>query len=149
VFGRHQDPASQYSAVIPRFITAMREGRAPTIFGSGEQSRDFTHIDDVVTANLLAMLAPAAACGVVNIACGRSHSLNTTVAILNRLLGSDIEPIHAAARPGDVERSWADISRATELLGYTPGVDFQQGLRVALENYEDAERAAAIGSAHR
>jgi nucleoside-diphosphate-sugar epimerase len=149
VFGRHQDPTSQYSAVIPRFITALREGRAPTIFGTGEQSRDFTHIDNVVTANLLAMEAPGASGRVFNIACGRSHSLNTTVAILNRLLGSDIEPIHSAARPGDVERSWADISRATEILGYTPAVDFQHGLRVALENYEDAERAAAIGSAHR
>jgi nucleoside-diphosphate-sugar epimerase len=135
VFGRHQDPASMYSAVIPRFIAAMQEGRSPTIYGSGEQSRDFTHVDDVVTANLLAMDAPAAAGGVFNVACGKQHSLNKLVEILNRLLETEVEPVRAPARPGDVDRSWADIGRAREGLGYTPEIDFEQGLRRALASY--------------
>ena len=149
IFGRHQDPASEYSAVIPRFITAMREGRSPTIYGTGEQSRDFTHIDNVVAANLLAMDAPEAMGRVLNIACGTSHSLNDIVDVLNRLLGAEIEAVHAAPRPGDVARSWADISLAEEVLGYVPAVDFEHGLRLTVEAHEDAERVAAIDSAHR
>jgi nucleoside-diphosphate-sugar epimerase len=148
IFGRQQDPASQYSAVIPRFITAMREGRSPTIYGTGEQSRDFTHIDNVVAANLLAMDAPDAAGHVLNIACGTSHSLNDIVDVLNRLLGTDIEAVHAAPRPGDVARSWADISLAEEVLGYVPAVDLERGLRLTIEAFEDAERLAAIDSGH-
>jgi nucleoside-diphosphate-sugar epimerase len=148
IFGRQQDPASQYSAVIPRFIAAMREARSPTIYGTGEQSRDFTHIDNVVAANLLAMDAPDAAGHVLNIACGTSHSLNDIVDVLNRLLGTDIEAVHAAPRPGDVARSWADISLAEEVLGYVPAVDLEQGLRLTIEAFEDAERVAAIDSAH-
>jgi UDP-glucose 4-epimerase len=147
VFGQHQDPGSEYSAVIPRFITAMRDGRSPTIYGTGEQSRDFTHIDNVVAANLLAMDATAASGRVLNIACGVAHSLNDTVEVLNRLLGAEIEPVHAAPRPGDVDRSWADISLAAEVLGYVPAVDFEQGLRLTLDSHEDAERGAALGSA--
>jgi UDP-glucose 4-epimerase len=135
VFGKHQDPASQYSAVIPRFITAMRQGRAPMIYGSGEQSRDFTHVGDVVAANLLAMDAPGATGGVFNVACGNHYSLNQLVDILNGLLGSDIEPIHSSPRPGDVEHSWADIQLARELLGYAPSTDFEQGLRLTLAAY--------------
>ena len=149
IFGRHQDPASEYSAVIPRFITAMREGRSPTIYGTGEQSRDFTHIDNVVAANLLAMDAPDAAGRVLNIACGTSHSLNDIVDVLNRLRGADIEAVHAAPRPGDVARSWADVSLAEEVLGYVPAVDLEQGLRLTLNAYEDAERVAAIDGAYR
>jgi nucleoside-diphosphate-sugar epimerase len=139
VFGRYQDPASQYSAVIPRFITAMRDGRPPLIYGSGDQSRDFTHIDNVVAANLLAMDAPDAWGGVFNIACGEDHSLNELVEILNRLLDRDLEPIHAARRPGDVQRSWADISRAEQVLGYVPEVDFEEGVRRTIAAYEEAE----------
>ena len=135
VFGRNQDPASMYSAVIPRFIAAMQEGRSPTIYGSGEQSRDFTHVDDVVTANLLAMDAPAAAGEVFNVACGKHHSLNQLVEVLNGLLDTEIEPVRASARPGDVDRSWADIGLARRALGYTPEVDFKQGLRRALSSY--------------
>jgi UDP-N-acetylglucosamine/UDP-N-acetyl-alpha-D-glucosaminouronate 4-epimerase len=136
VYGRNQDPASEYSAVIPRFIAAMRDGRAPTIFGSGEQSRDFTHVDDVVAANLRAMQAPEARGEVLNIACGNPHSLNELVEVLNRVLGSDIEPVRAAPRKGDVDRSWADVSRAERVLGYTPTVDFEQGLRRTLESFQ-------------
>jgi UDP-glucose 4-epimerase len=138
VFGRRQDPASEYSAVIPRFIAAMREGTPPTIFGTGEQSRDFTHIDDVVAANLRAMEASGASGEVLNIARGQPHSLNELVAALNRLLDSQIEPVHAQARPGDVDRSWADISRARELLGYEPAVSFEEGLHRTLEAFEAA-----------
>ena len=148
VFGKHQDPASQYSAVIPRFIAAMREGRAPTIYGSGEQSRDFTHVDDVVSANLLAMETPAASGGVFNIACGTSHSLTELVVILNRLLDSDIQPIHVSPRPGDIERSWADIGLAREVLDYEPRVDLEQGLQRTLTAYSEdiaLRRSAAIG----
>jgi nucleoside-diphosphate-sugar epimerase len=138
VFGRRQDPASQYSAVIPRFITAMRAGQAPTIYGTGRQSRDFTHIDNVVAANLLAMGAPDAWGQVFNVACGTPHSLNELVELLNRILGSEIEPEHGGPRPGDVERSWADISRAEKVLGYEPVVDFEQGLRMTVESFDEA-----------
>jgi UDP-N-acetylglucosamine/UDP-N-acetyl-alpha-D-glucosaminouronate 4-epimerase len=135
VFGKHQDPASQYSAVIPLFIMAMRDGRAPTIYGSGEQSRDFTHVGDVVAANLLAMETPAAAGGVFNIGCGTHHSLKDLVKSLNQLLDTDIQPIHASPRAGDVEHSWADIRLAREVLGYVPEVDLEQGLQRTLEAY--------------
>ena len=148
VFGRNQDPASQYSAVIPRFISAMRDGRSPTIHGTGRQSRDFTHIDNVVAANVLAMDAPGASGRVFNVACGSHHSLNELVEILNRLLSSEIEPFHTSRRPGDVERSWADISQARTVLGYSPIVNFEQGLRLARDAYEErarSDRAAAVG----
>jgi nucleoside-diphosphate-sugar epimerase len=139
VYGRRQDPASEYSAVIPRFVAAMRDGRPPTIFGSGEQSRDFTHIDDVVAANIRAMEAPEAGGGIFNVACGSPHSLNELVEVLNRLLGSEIEPVRAPPRRGDVERSWADISRAEDVLGYTPTVDLEQGLRRTLASFEETQ----------
>jgi len=145
VFGRHQDPASMYSAVIPRFVLAMRQGQAPTIYGDGEQSRDFTHVDDVVAANVLAMDAPGASGGVFNVACGTHHSLNELVELLNGLLETDVEPIHTSPRAGDVERSWADIGLARDLLGYAPTVDFEHGLRRTLADAGAwaAERASA------
>lgn len=148
VFGRNQDPASLYSAVIPRFIVAMQEGRSPTIYGSGEQSRDFTHVDDVVAANILAMDAKDASGGAFNVACGNHHSLNQLVQTLNQLLETDIAPHHTSARPGDVERSWADIGLARQTLGYAPKVDFEQGLRRALASYgadTGAPRTATMG----
>jgi nucleoside-diphosphate-sugar epimerase len=143
VFGRHQDPASQYSAVIPRFIAAMRAGRAPTIYGTGEQVRDFTHVENVVAANVLAMDAPDVSGSVLNVGCGTYHSLNALVEILNRLLGTEVEAVHSPARPGDVERSWADISLAEKLLGYRPSVDFENGLRLTIEQLAAAGDAAA------
>lgn len=149
VFGRHQDPTSQYSAVIPRFIAAVREGRAPTIYGSGEQSRDFTHVDDVVAANILAMDAPGASGRVFNIACGTHHSLKELVTTLNRLLDSDVEPVHAPRQAGDVEHSWADIGLAREVLGYVPERDFEEGLRRTLASYPEdmaARRSAMVES---
>jgi UDP-glucose 4-epimerase len=136
VFGPRQDPWSQYSAVIPRFISLMRNGEAPEIFGDGEQSRDFTYIDDVVQANLLAMDAPEAAGRAYNIASGREHSLNGLVAILNRLLRTHIEPTYGSRRRGDVRHSLADIGLARRYLGYEPAMDLETGLVRTLAAYE-------------
>jgi UDP-glucose 4-epimerase len=143
VFGRRQDPFSQYSAVIPKFIIAMRDGTAPTIYGDGTQSRDFTHIDDVVAANLLALDAAEAAGGIYNIACGRQISLNDLVAELNALLGTAIDADHVAPRPGDVLHSRADVGRAERELGFSASVDFAEGLRRTIEAYEPSARASA------
>ncbi len=138
VFGPRQDPKSQYSAVIPKFIVALQQGQAPEIFGDGEQSRDFTFIDDVVQANLLALDAPEARGRAFNVACGRQRSLNDLVRILNRVLETDVKAIHCAPRPGDVKHSLADISRARKYLGYEPAVDFEVGLRRTAEAYRGA-----------
>jgi nucleoside-diphosphate-sugar epimerase len=129
VFGERQDPLSGYAAVIPRFIRLMLDGRSPTIFGDGEASRDFTHVENVVEANLAAADAPAAAGRVMNIAVGSAHTLNELVGTLQRLLDSDVEPGYGPPRPGDVSESLADISLARELLGYEPRVEFEEGLQ--------------------
>jgi UDP-glucose 4-epimerase len=143
VFGRRQDPFSQYSAVIPKFITAMQAGQAPTIFGDGTQSRDFTHIDDVVAANLAALDAPAAAAGrIYNIACGRQVSLNELVVQLNEILGTSLEAEYLDPRPGDVKHSLADVGLAERELGFTAAVQFSQGLRRTIEAYEAADAAS-------
>ena len=142
VFGRRQDPFSQYSAVIPKFITAMQAGLAPTIYGDGTQSRDFTHVDDVVAANMLALEAPTAAGRIYNIACGRQVSLNELVAQLNDILGTQLEADYLAPRPGDVKHSLADVSRAEQELGFTAAVAFDQGLRRTIEAYEPSPQAS-------
>lgn len=136
VFGRRQDPFSEYSAVIPKFVTAMRAGRRPIVFGDGSQSRDFTHIDDIVGANLLALRAPAAAGRVLNVACGVRHALNDLVAELNALLGTELEPEYEPGRLGDVQHSQADITAAGDVLGFRPSIPFGEGLRRTLEHYE-------------
>jgi UDP-glucose 4-epimerase len=128
VFGERQDPLSGYAAVIPKFIRTMLDGRPPTIFGDGETSRDFTHIENVVEANLAAAVEPAAAGRVMNIAVGSSHTLNELVGMLQRLLGSDLEPEYGPSRPGDVSESLADVSLARELIGYEPSVELEEGL---------------------
>ncbi len=129
VFGPRQDPASTYAAVIPRFITSVLSGEAPTIYGDGGQTRDFTFVDNVVGANLAACEAPKAACGkVFNIACGERISLLDILEIVYGLAGKRVKPRFEAARPGDVRDSLADISRAKELLGYDPKVGFAHGL---------------------
>jgi len=135
VFGPRQDPDSQYSAVIPLFITAMLAGRRPTIYGDGGQSRDFTYIANVVHGNLLAADAPDVAGRVLNVANGRNTTLLELIAALNRLLGTAIEPVHAAPRVGDVRESLADITRARQLLAYEPQVDFDAGLRRSIDYY--------------
>ncbi|MBO9308325.1 MAG: SDR family oxidoreductase [Chloroflexi bacterium] len=134
VFGPRQDPNSPYSAVIPIFVKAMLEGKQPTIFGDGTQSRDFTYIENVVQGNLLACQADARVAGqVINLACGESINLLDLIAAINALLGTQIEPIFAEPRPGDVKHSCADIGRARELLGFAPSVSFEEGLRRTLE----------------
>ena len=135
VYGPHQDPQSVYAAVIPKFITAMLEGQRPTIFGDGEQSRDFTFIDDVVGANLLACTAPEASGHALNVACGGRYSLNELVRVLNGILGTSIEPVYADERPGDVKHSQADISAARRILAYEPSHTLEQGLRKTIEWY--------------
>jgi nucleoside-diphosphate-sugar epimerase len=129
VFGERQDPLSGYAAVIPKFIRMMLDGQSPTVFGDGKTSRDFTHVENVVEANLAAAVEPAAAGRVMNIAVGSSHTLNELVDALRRLLDSDLEPKYGPPRPGDVSESLADVSLARELIGYEPNVDFEQGLQ--------------------
>ena len=135
VFGPRQDPKSQYAAVIPKFITAMLNGKPPTIYGDGEQTRDFTYVENVIQANLKAAHADGAAGRVFNIACGQRISINELVRILNEILGTDIEPVYDEPRPGDVKHSLADISAAREVLGYEPEVDFAEGLRRTVKWY--------------
>ncbi len=135
VFGPRQDPKSEYSAVIPLFVTAMLAGKRPTVFGDGLQSRDFTYIDNVVAGNLAAADAPNAAGKVFNVACGRQFSLLDLLASINRVLETNIEPIFADARAGDVKESLADITAARGVLGYEPVVSFEEGLRRSIEYY--------------
>lgn len=128
VFGERQDPLSGYAAVIPKFIRMMLDGQAPMIFGDGQTSRDFTHVENVVEANLAAATAPAAAGRVMNIAVGSSRTLNELAETLRRLLDSDLAPEYAPPRPGDVPESLADVSLARDLIGYEPSVGFEEGL---------------------
>ncbi len=130
VFGPRQDPNSPYSAVIPLFTARMLRGERPIIYGDGTQSRDFTYVDNVVHGNLLACIADGAkvAGQVMNLACGERTSLLELVAGINRLLGTQLEPEFAAARPGDVKHSRADVSKAGALLGYEQQVSFEEGL---------------------
>lgn len=142
VFGPRQDPLSQYAAVIPRFIQAMAAGKRVTVHGDGRQSRDFTYIDNVVYANLLACTAPDAAGSVINVACGVRHTLLDLVDRLAEILGCTPQVQHIPSRPGDVPHSHADIGRAQRLLGYTPPVDFADGLRRTVTWYLAAEATA-------
>lgn len=139
VFGPHQDPASMYAAVIPRFITALLRGEPPTIYGDGEQTRDFTYVGNVVTGNLLAAEAPAdrAAGRVFNVAAGQQTSLNELVRLLQDLTGQAVEPVYTAPRPGDIRHSLADISKARHMLGYEPNISFLEGLRQTVDWYRD------------
>lgn len=130
VFGPRQDPNSEYAAVIPKFIQAIMESRQPTIYGDGEQSRDFTFVQNVVEANLLACSAPQAAAGeVINIACGERISLNQLAKDIQDVLGKPTGVRYAPPRQGDVKHSLADIAKARHLLGYNPGVSFRDGLQ--------------------
>jgi UDP-glucose 4-epimerase len=135
VFGPRQDPNSPYSAVIPLFITALLSGKPPTVYGDGGQSRDFTYVQNVVHGNLLAADAPEAAGKVINVANGRQTSLIELLTALNKLLGTNIKPIHAPPRAGDVRESLADITLARRVLGYEPPVDFDEGLRRSIDYY--------------
>jgi UDP-glucose 4-epimerase len=149
IFGPRQDANSQYSAVLAKFITSMLQGEKPTIYGDGEQSRDFTYIDNVVAANLLATTQPESqvAGQMFNIATGHRYSLNQTFAILKELTGYAGDVEYAPARTGDVKHSLADISRAEAQLSYRPLVDFREGLRRTVAWYRSmvAETAKATG----
>jgi UDP-glucose 4-epimerase len=135
VFGPRQDPASPYSAVIPLFIQAILAGKPPTIYGDGEQSRDFTYVANVVNANLLAARAKAVAGRTYNVATGERVSLLELIALLNRMLGTSIVPRHEAPRPGDVRHSQADIRRARDELGYAPALGIEAGMERSLAYY--------------
>ncbi|HUN80271.1 MAG TPA: SDR family oxidoreductase [Phycisphaerae bacterium] len=135
VFGPRQDPTSQYAAAIPAFVTAILKGTPPTIFGDGEQTRDFTFIDNVVQANLLAAQAQSADGEVMNIACGESVTVNAIIREINALTGKNVAPKYVDSRPGDIKHSWADISRAEKLIGYRPLVRFDEGLQRAIDWY--------------
>jgi UDP-glucose 4-epimerase len=134
VFGPRQDPNSQYAVVIPRFISAVLAGEQPVIYGDGEQSRDFTYVENVVRANVLAMDAPGVAGKVYNIACGERVTLNRLVWELRDLAGVDFEPIYAVPRVGDVRHSLADLTLARTELGYAPAVSLRDGLDRTIEH---------------
>ncbi|MCL2645529.1 MAG: SDR family oxidoreductase [Phycisphaerales bacterium] len=136
VFGPRQNPRSQYAAVVPAFISALLEKRPPTIYGDGEQTRDFCFVANVVKANLLAAAATRKFSGeVVNIACGERISLNAMLAKMQEILGTRIAPVYLVARAGDVRDSLADIRAAGELLGYEPEVLFEEGLKQTVAAY--------------
>jgi nucleoside-diphosphate-sugar epimerase len=133
VFGPRQDPTSEYAAVIPRFLTALLEKRRPIVFGDGEQTRDFTYIENVVQANLLAATSRDAIGTAINIGCGERISLNSVLHLAGELLGIAIEADYREPRPGDVRDSLADISKARQLLGYDPKISFRAGLARTLD----------------
>jgi UDP-glucose 4-epimerase len=148
VFGPHQDPSSMYSGVLAKFSLNMLSGKVPTVFGDGEQSRDFTYIENVVRANLLAAHAPAGqvAGTVMNIATASRITLNETVKLLRELTGYRGEVRHEAERAGDIKHSLADITLAGKRLGYAPQVDFREGLRRTVEWYKTIKARESAGA---
>ena len=144
VFGPGQDPNSQYAAVIPKFITRMLDGQAPEIYGNGLQSRDFTYIDNVVSANILACFAADEACGkVYNVACGENHSLIDLVDLINAHLGSSITPLLSSPRAGDVQHSLASIEQAQKYLNYQPHIYFNEGVKQTIAYWQKANSVTA------
>ena len=137
VFGPYQDPTSQYAAAIPAFATAILKDQPPTIFGDGQQSRDFTHVDNIVEANLLAARAEHTAGDVLNIACGQAVTVNETIDTINELTGKNIKPIYTNPQAGDVKHSLANIRLAKKTIGYKPTVSFNEGLRRTIHWYRD------------
>ena len=140
VFGPKQDPTSQYSAVIPRFIQAILQDRSPVIYGDGKQSRDFTFVSNVIEANILASQVDSPPGMVFNCACHERIDLNQLVETINKILGKKIKPEYVAARPGDVKHSFADIDRISKHLQYKPLVYFEEGLRRTVEWYQNQKR---------
>lgn len=133
VFGPRQSPKSQYAAVIPAFIAAIIGGNSPVIYGDGTQTRDFTYVDNVVHANILASRSPLACGQVINVACGERIMVNDVAALINQFLEKDIEPCHESIRVGDIKHSCADIGLARKLLDYEPVVNFKDGLQSTIE----------------
>ena len=146
IFGPRQDPSSQYSGVISRFISALARGERPVIYGDGEQTRDFTYVANAVDANLRAAEAPRASGQVINVANGRQTSLNELLGMVKKVIGrDDVEAEYREPRVGDVRDSLADITRARELLGYEPRVGLEEGLRLTLEWWKQSRFAEARG----
>ena len=144
IFGPRQDPESQYAAAIPKFLMSALENRAPTIFGDGEQTRDFTFIDNVVRANMLACDAPAAACGhVYNVGCGQRVSLNDLWRCIKEQTGTSVNPVYEPARAGDVRDSLASLDAIRAALDYAPVVDWATGLRRTIESFAPQDLATA------
>ena len=135
VYGPRQDPQGDYAAVIPTFIRLMTDGERPTIYGDGEQTRDFVHVDDVIEANLAAVTSDVGG-EIINVARGKGVSINRLVDRLNDVLGTEIEPEYDPPRPGDVRHSYADISKAETMLGFEPSVGLDEGLRDTVRYFE-------------
>lgn len=142
VFGPGQDPASEYAAVVPRFVTAILEGRRPTVFGDGSASRDYTYIDNVVQANLLAASADAPGRLTCNIGTGDRVTLLELLETIAQVTGAHLDPEFGPPRPGDVPHSQADISLATERIGYRPEVSFAEGIARTVAWYRDRPAGA-------
>jgi nucleoside-diphosphate-sugar epimerase len=147
VFGPRQDPRSQYAAVIPNFISALLTGERPTIFGDGEQSRDFTYVQNVVEANLLAVAAEVHPGRVYNVACGEGVTLNQLLAELRELIDADVEPVYTESRPGDVRHSLADLTRSRDDLGYEPRVGLREGLGQTIADFRDILSSGQLAAA--
>jgi nucleoside-diphosphate-sugar epimerase len=143
VFGPRQDPSSPYSGVISVFATALLENRSPPIFGDGEQTRDFTYVDNVVDGVLRACEALGASGQTINVATGGRISLNTLFETMRKLVGADVRPTYSEPRKGDVRDSQADISKARQLLGYQPKVSFEEGLQRTVDWYRTAKTTAS------
>jgi nucleoside-diphosphate-sugar epimerase len=137
VFGPRQDPTSQYSGVLAKFIPAVLEGRQPTIYGDGTQSRDFTYVANVVEANLLACTTPGIAGEAFNAACGDRITVNSMLDHVNKLAGKNIAAIYAPVRTGDILHSQADVSKARRMMGYEAKTTFEEGLRHTVEWYRE------------
>jgi nucleoside-diphosphate-sugar epimerase len=137
VFGPFQDPTSQYAAAIPAFVTAVLKDKPPTVYGNGLQSRDFTYVDNVVEANLLAADVKKTTGQVINIACGESVALNQIIDMINQIVGKTVKPVYTDPLPGDVKHSLADVSLARKTIGYKSTVPFRQGLEKAIDWYRD------------
>lgn len=135
VFGPRQDPESQYAAAIPKFITELKNDRRPIIYGDGEQSRDFTYIQNVVNANLLAAEAEGAEGKIFNIACGQRITVNSLVEMLAEIMEKNMKPVHTERRQGDVKHSLADITQAKNILGYSPAITIKEGLEKTVKWY--------------
>src|SRR5881275_1509100 len=147
IFGPRQDPSSPYSGVLAKFCTAFLDDEQPVVFGDGEQTRDFTFVDNAVYANLLACEAPNVAGKVCNVGCGVRISLNEVLAALRKISGKALQAKYEPPREGDIRDSQADISRARKFLGYEPQVGFEQGLQITFDWYRNSQAKAAAKEA--
>jgi len=136
VFGPRQSLENEYAVVVPKFITCMLKDEQPPVHGDGKQTRDFTYVTNVVTANIKAATAPGIKCEVLNIACGRAYSVLDIVKYINKILGKDIKPNFGPIRPGDARHTLADISKAKKLIGFKPEIGFEEGLKRSVEYFK-------------